>query len=166
MEIDVLIDKLTDCLVERKTGKVIDTYYKKRETLINPKDYKGWKFNWSTPEKNEYEIYELFVEGDATVQGRIAFRIDGGVADIDIVESAPHNIGHLGEYIGVGGHLFAIACESSKEAGCDGYVAFTAKTNLIEHYKKELGAQVISGQRMYIDDMAAQKLIAKYLESR
>jgi len=52
------------------------------------------------------------------------------------------------------------------DAGCDGYVAFTAKTNLIEHYKKELGAEVISGQKMYIGELEAQKLIDKYLESR
>lgn len=108
----------------------------------------------------------MFVEDSSIVQGRIAFRIDGGVADVDIIESAPHNIGHLGKYIGVGGHLFAIACEGSMKAGCDGYVAFTAKTNLINHYKEALGAQVINGQRMYIDDVAARELIAKYLESR
>jgi len=116
--------------------------------------------------KSGYEIYELFVEGDNTVQGRIAFRIDGGVADVDIVEAAPHNIGHLGEYIGVGGHLFAIACKSSMEAGCDGYVAFTAKNKLVEHYKEVLGAQVLNGQRMYIDEATAHELIGKYLESR
>lgn len=166
MEINIHIDELTDCLVKRKTGKIFNTYYKKRESTITPKDYKGWKFNWSIPEKNGYEIYELFVEGDNTVQGRIAFRIDGGVADVDIVEAAPHNIGHLGEYIGVGGHLFAIACESSMEAGCDGYVAFTAKNKLIEHYKEVLGAQVLNGQRMYIDEVTAHELIGKYLESR
>ena len=119
----------------------------------------------------------MFVKGDDTVQGRIAFKIDGGVADVNIVEAAPHNVGHNGEYIGVGGHLFAIACQYSMDAGCDGYVAFTAKTNLIEHYKKELvrpgrhawemkGAEVISGQKMYIGELEAQKLIDKYLESR
>lgn len=47
---------------------------------------------------------------------------------------------------------------------CDGFVAFMAKTNLIQHYTEMLGAKLISGQRMYIDDIAAKKLIDRYLE--
>ena len=166
MEIDIRIDKLTDCLINRKTGQIVDTYYEKRQSVIKPKEYQGWKFNWTIPENNGYYIYELFVEGDDTVQGRIAFKFDGGVVNVDIVEAAPHNIGHNGTFIGVGGHLFAIACLCSMDAGYDGYVVFTAKTNLIEHYMKALGAQIISGQRMYLDEFAADKLITKYLESR
>ena len=165
MEINIIIDSLTDCLVETSTGKLVKTRYIKRLTPIKPRDYRNWNFKWNTPEKNGYDIYELFVENNPVVQGRIALKIDGGVADIDIVESAPNNIGHTGEYTGVGGHLFAIACKVSVEAGCDGYVAFTAKNKLIEHYKETLGAKVISGQRMYIDENAAKILINKYLES-
>ena len=67
-------------------------------------------------------------EGDNTVQGRISVKVDGGVADVEIVETAPHNYGHLGKYEGVGGHLFAVACQISMEAGCDGVVAFTSKS--------------------------------------
>ena len=156
MEIDILIDELTECLIQRETGLIVETDYEERQSPIKFKDYNGWKFDWTIPENNDYKIYDLFVKGDDTVQGRIAFKIDGGVADINIVEAAPHNVGHL----------FAIACQYSMDAGCDGYVAFTAKTNLIEHYKKELGAEVISGQKMYIGELEAQKLIDKYLESR
>ena len=47
-------------------------------------------------EKNGYHIYELFVKGDDTVQGRISLKIDGGVADVEIVETAPHNYSHKG----------------------------------------------------------------------
>lgn len=97
------------------------------------------------------------------MQGRISFKIDGGVAEVDIVESAPHNFGHEGKYIGVGGHLFAIACQCSLEAGCDGFVAFTAKTNLIEYYMETLKAQIVKGNRMYIDEVAANILIDKYI---
>ena len=110
MAVDIQIDKLTDCLIERESGNIVDTEYMERTTAIKKKDFAGWKFDWSTTQKNGYTVYELFVENDDTVQGRISFKIDGGVADIDIVESAPHNYGHNGKYIGVGGHLFAIAC--------------------------------------------------------
>ncbi|MDY4922760.1 hypothetical protein [Frisingicoccus sp.] len=164
MEIAIVIDELTECLVETATGKVVETYYERRVTPIKIKDFKGWKFKWNTTEKNGYDIYELYVQGSDIVQGRISFRIDGGVADVDIAETAPHNFGHTGQYTGVGGHLFAIACKVSMDAGCDGFVAFTAKNKLIEHYKETLGAKVLSGQRMYIDETAAQVLIAKYLE--
>ena len=164
MEIEIQIDELTDCLVERETGKLVDTYYEKRNAPIKPKDFKGWKFDWSKPEKNGYDIYELFLKDSKTVQGRIAYRVDGGVVDVDVVESAPQNIGHNGKYEGVGGHLFALACQASFEAGCDGFVAFTSKTNLMEHYKESLGAEVIGGQRMCIDEKAARILTEKYLK--
>ena len=164
MEIEIVLDELTDCLVETKTGRVVETEYIKRTTPIKPIHYKNWKFKWNTTEKNGYDIYELYVKGNNSVQGRISFRIDGGVADVDIVETAPHNYGHGGQYTGVGGHLFAIACKISMDAGCDGVVAFTAKNKLIEHYKDVLGAKVLAGQRMFIDEIAAQVLIEKYLE--
>ena len=141
----------------------MDTEYKLRPTPIMLKDYEGWKFDWSRTEKNGYIIYELFLADDETVQGRISLRIDGGVADVDIVETAPHNYGHTGKYQGVGGHLFAIACQVSMEAGCDGFVAFTAKSDLIAYYQKVLNAQVARGQRMYIDEVAADILMEKYI---
>lgn len=110
MEIDIVIDKITDCLIDTRTGKEVKTEYRMRKTPIRPKDYKGWKFDWSITEENGYDIYELFLKDDDTVQGRISLKIDGGVADVDIVETAPHNYSHTGRYEGVGAHLFAIAC--------------------------------------------------------
>ena len=55
MEIDILIDKLTDCLVETETGKIVQTEYVKKKTKIRSVEYKGWKFDWSTPQKNGYD---------------------------------------------------------------------------------------------------------------
>ena len=163
MEVDILIDKLTNCLVERSTGKQVATKYYMRTVPIDAADYAGWKFDWGKTQKSGYTIYELLVCGDDTVQGRISLRIDGGVADIDIVESAPSNYGHSGRYEGVGGHLFAIACKISKEAGCDGFAAFLAKSNLIDYYERTLHAKIVRGNRMYLDEEAANRLIAIYL---
>lgn len=163
MEVDIIIDKLTECLVERESGKIVPTEFKKRITPIKEKEYNNWKFRWNVPEQRNYDIYELFLEGDDVVQGRIALRIDGGVADIDIVETAPHNYGHMGKYEGVGGHLFAIACQCSAEAGCGGVVAFTAKSDLVEYYKKELQAVELYPGRLAIFEEAAQKLLEKYI---
>ena len=163
MAVDIQIDKLTDCLVERETGNIVDTEYTELITTIKKKDFAGWKFDWCKTQRYGYTIYELFLEDDDTVQGRISLKIDGGVANVDIVESAPHNFGHNGKYIGVGGHLFAIACQISLEAGCDGVVAFTSKTNLVEHYKKELKAVEIMPRRLVIFEEAAEILLDKYI---
>lgn len=163
MEIDIQIDELTDCLFDSTNNINVDTYYKKHDSTISKREYKNWKFDWSIPLKNGYDIYELFVKGNDKVQGRIAVKAIGGVVDVEIVESAPHNFGHLGRYKGVGGHLFAIACQISVDVGFEGFVAFTAKSNLVEYYKKILDAQVFQGQRMYIDEIAATKLLNKYM---
>jgi hypothetical protein len=51
------------------------------------------------------------------------------------------------------------------EEGLNGFVGFRAKTNLIEHYKKALGANQINKERMYIDNINANKLITQYFKS-
>lgn len=163
MEVDVLIDKITDCLIDTRTGEKVETEYRMRKTPIRPLEYKGWRFDWSLTEKNGYHIYELFLEGDDIVQGRISVKVDGGVADVDIVETAPHNYGRTGIYEGVGAHLFAIACQVSFDAGYDGFVAFTSKSDLVEYYKEKLNAEVFRDRRMYIDEDAAQDLLDKYM---
>lgn len=164
MEIDILIDSLTNCLIDNITGKEVETEYRLRKTSIKPKDYKGWKFNWSITEKNGYDIYELFLKDNDTVQGRISLKIDGGVADVDIVETAPHNYGHMGMYEGIGAHLFAIACQVSLEAGCDGVVAFTSKSDLVNYYKEKLNAVEVWNKRLVIFEDSAQRLINKYIK--
>lgn len=65
----------------------------------------------------------------------------GDYTHVDIVEAAPSNVGRNGKYKGVGAHLVAIACQLSWDAGNEGYVQFTAKTDLVPHYMKELGAK-------------------------
>ena len=57
MEVDIFIDRITDCLIDTRTGEKVETEYRMREMPIRPKDYKGWKFNWSITEKNGYHIY-------------------------------------------------------------------------------------------------------------
>jgi len=45
-----------------------------------------------------------------------------------------------------------------------GFVAFTAKTKLIDHYEKTLGAYLFKNQRMIIDTQAARILVEKYFK--
>ena len=79
------------------------------------------------------------------------------------LESAPHNVGLKGRYLGVGAHLFAIAARISFEKGFDGYISFVAKTGLIEHYSETLLAKRIGNtQRMFLDTHSATVLVHRY----
>ena len=169
MEIDIQIDPLTNCLVCRETGEQLDTEFRLVLKTISKKDAvalqrKGWKFDWSIPHQHDYEVYELLLKDDTQVQGMIALKHirDQFYTHVDIVEAAPENIGHRGKYKGVGAHLFAIACKLSWDVGNEGYVQFTAKTNLVEHYRETLGARNIDSQKMFIDSYGALKLIKTY----
>ncbi|MDO5564711.1 MAG: hypothetical protein Q4F88_05745 [Eubacteriales bacterium] len=128
MEIDIIIDIITSCLINRVNGKEYDTEYKLSDIITESKDRelknKGWKFDWS----------------------------------------APYNVGKDGIYLGVGAHLFAIACKESWDNENEGYVQFTAKNNLIEHNKETLRAKQIDWHNMYIDSYGAIALIHKYFK--
>lgn len=162
MNVDVVIDKFTPCLIKRETGEIVDTITEK----IKPKkdDYKGWNFDWSLPIKNGYSVYALKVKGDSKIQGMIATKveIENKAVHVDIVENAPHNFGNKGEYEGVGSHLFALACKQAHDEGYD-YIYFDAKTNLIDYYKEKLGAEQLgASQRMILEGIGFYNLINTY----
>jgi hypothetical protein len=127
---------------------------------------KGWRFDWAEPFRNGYDVYRLSVLGDYEIQGLVALKPEARshAIKIDIVESAPTNVGRGGRYEGVGGHLFAIAAKISIERGFGGYTYFVAKSTLIEHYNKELGAVMINPRHriMAIEEKAAKTLIDRY----
>lgn len=171
MELDIYIDSLTNCLIDSETDKERDTEYRLIAKTISLQDAKilcqnGWQFDWSIPHQNNYEVYELLLKGDDEAQGMIALKHyrEQLYTHVDIVESAPWNIGSNGRYKGVGAHLFAIACKLSWNVGNEGYVQFTAKTALVDHYRETLGAQSIDAQNMYLDSYAAVALIQRYFK--
>ena len=142
MEVDIEIDGLTNCLVNRITGEECDTQYRLISKTITKADAEklkaeGWLFDWSIPHSNGYEIYELLIKGSDECQGLIALKHirDQLYTHVDVVESAPKNRGKNGKYQGVGAHLFAIACKLSWDVGNEGFVQFKAKTDLVEHYR-------------------------------
>ncbi len=171
MEIDICIDDLTECLICAENGKICNTEYRLVSKVISTQDAlelkkQGWRFDWSLPHQNGYEVYELLLQDSDEVQGMIALKHMGDqyYTHVDIVESAPSNIGKQGKYKGVGAHLFAIACKLSWDAGNEGYVQFTAKTDLVEHYMKTLYAKPIDWHTLYIDTYGAVLLINKYFK--
>ncbi|MBQ6520559.1 MAG: hypothetical protein IJI14_17725 [Anaerolineaceae bacterium] len=162
MEVDIIIDGFPECLKDRHTGNIEKTYYKICDYRISKKK-NGWKFDWRLQQdKGNSPIYELYTEKDNILQGRISFYPREDHIFVDLVETAPHNFGSKGIYEGVGAHLFAIACKHSFLSGYDGYVSFLAKTRLIDHYKNQLGAVMLSSQVMGIFEPKAKMLVNKF----
>ena len=169
MEIDIVIDSLTNCLICSETGEEFDTEFKEitvDSDLAQKLQKQGWRFDWSIPYKKGYTLIALYIKDSKEIQGIIAIKHlqTELFTHVDLIESAPCNIGSKGKYKGVGGHLFAIACKLSWEAGNEGYVQFTSKTDLVEHYITTLGAKHIDSRTLYIDSYNALVLIKKYIK--
>ena len=140
-----------------------------KEIKYSKNEFKNWLFDWSKTEKKAYKILALYVEGDNRIQGAISIRENpqNMSIEIDIVESAPFNSSYNKkikdkEYNGVGICLFVEVCKRSFENGYDGYVEFTAKSNLVKYYMDNMRAIPIDAQRMYINTSGAKWLIEKY----
>jgi hypothetical protein len=167
--IDIEIDKLTNSIENIRTGDSFQTDV----SLIGKSDLKsiakknGWLFNW----KNEYiqpdrDVYKLTITGNPNIiQGLVSITEQEDHVYMHLIESAPFNLGRNKVYLGVPGNLIAFACRLSFHRGFDGYVSFTSKTQLIEHYEKTLGAKNVGGHLMVINTDSALKLIDKYFKS-
>jgi hypothetical protein len=168
MKIDVLIDKLTPCLTEVATGKIVQTIFSLAAAdEIAGLQEKGWNFDWIDSELRLSNIYKLLVEGDDAIQGLISAEVVRGAVYIRLAESAPHNLGKTKKYEGVGGHLFAIAIKLSQANGFGGYVFFDAKNmELVEHYSASFGAQLLPTRyhdyRMEILEDRAMEVLEQY----
>lgn len=126
---------------------------------------KGWNFNFLPLFLSGYIVYKIVYDGH--IQGIVAFMDDQDMAAVKIanIESAPHNIGSESVNYTVGATLFSIACYYSFACGQEGYVSFEAKTELIEHYRKSLGAKLIRmpiGMGLFPEQ--SQKLVEKYVK--
>jgi hypothetical protein len=164
--IDIEIDKLTHSIENVVTGDSFPTEILplSKPDLIHLTSKNGWKFDW----KQEYlqsdrEIYKLTILWNPTViHGLISIAQKPGYVEMYLIESAPFNYGKNKMHYGVAANLIAFACKRSFELGFEGFVAFTAKTILMDHYTKTLGAMPIGGQRMAIADKQAAELIKRY----
>lgn len=167
--IDILIDLLTPCLIDRTTNQSMDTLYKyvKKEGIISLNNEEFW-YDWNTYDLKNKERYVLTLKDDTQIQGLVALENikKNQAVHINLMESAPHNRGENKEYLGVGGHLFAIAIEQSVKYGYEGFIYFEAKnTSLIKHYEESFGAIFLGighPYRMIIDEEAAKSLLARY----
>jgi hypothetical protein len=167
--LDFEIDVLTNSIRNTISGDSFPTEILRltKADLKQVTKKNGWKFNWKAElDNNSKEVYKLtIVNNPNIIQGLISFTINTDHVYMDLLESAPFNLGRNKLYEGVAGNLVAYACKVSFQQGFDGYVSFTAKTKLIEHYKKTLNAISFGGQLMVINTIAANILVDKYFKN-
>lgn len=169
ISLDFIIDKLTNSIQNTISGDSFETEISRftfnDSSKISKKN--GWNFDWKTELKDDTkEVYKLSIQNNSDIiQGLISLTIENDHILMNLLESAPFNIGKNKIYEGVAGNLVAYACKVSFQHGFDGYVAFTAKTKLIDHYIKTLGAYTLGGQRMIIPMSASRSLVDKYFKS-
>jgi len=167
--INVEIDKLTDSIENTLTGDVFNTeiILIDKNDLRNLTTEKGWLFDWKAEhQKPDRDVYKLTITNNPSViQGLMSVTEREDHVYMHLIESAIFNLGKSKVYLGVPGNLVAFACKLSFHRGFEGYVSFTAKSNLIEHYKKTLGAVIIKNQLMVINTVSALNLIKHYFKS-
>jgi len=100
------------------------------------------------------------------IQGLLSLEIKSDHIYLHLLENAPFNRGAMKVYEGVAGNLFAFSCKLSFDFGFEGYVSFNAKTKLIDHYCKMLGAKHAGGTLMIIDTEAATFLMNSYFRNK
>ena len=167
--LDFEVDKLTNSIQNTISGDSFPTEVSRltKADLKQITKKNGWAFNWKTElDDNKREVYKLTISNNPNIiQGILSLTIEPDHIYMDLLESAPFNRGKNKLYEGVAGNLVAYACKVSFQNGFDGYLSFTAKTKLIDHYVKTLGAYHFGGRLMIITTIAANKLIDQYFKS-
>ena len=169
IEQEFIIDRLTNSILNTISGDSFqtDVLLLTKSDLKEITKKKGWNFNWKTEfDDIKKEVYKLTIENNPNIiQGLLSLTIESDHVYMGLLESSPFNIGKNKLYEGVAGNLVAYACKLSFQKGYEGFVAFTAKTQLIEHYEKTLGAFHFKNQRMIIETNASRFLVEKYFKN-
>jgi len=167
--LDFEVDKLTRSIENVVTGDSFPTEI----VHLTKSDFKtlsknsGWKFDWKKELNSaDREVYKLTIQNNPTViQALMSLRIEDSYIYMPLIESASFNRGKDKMYLGAPGNLLAFACRLSFQKGFDGFVSFHAKSKLINHYEKTLGAFHFGGLLMIINTNAAKHLVNKYFKS-
>jgi len=164
--LNIRIDKLTNSILNTISGDSFptDVHPISKSDLKIATKKNGWLFSWSEEIKfTDRQVYKLTIRDNPNIiQGLVSISDYLDHFYLHLVESAPFNLGKNKLYEGVPGNLFAFTCKQSWDKGYQGFVSFTSKTKLIEHYSSSLGAVHIGGHKMVIFPQEALKLIKKY----
>ena len=160
------IDKLTNSIVNTISGDnfMTDVHPVTKVDFKSTTKKNGWLFNWANEFKlSDRQVFKLTIRNNPEiVQGFLSISDNNDHYYLHLVESAPFNLGKTKLYEGVPGNLFAFTCKISWDKGYQGFVSFTSKTKLVDHYEKTLGATHVGGRKMVIFPQEALKLIRKY----
>ena len=160
------IDKLTNSIINTISGDSFptDVHPANKADLKNASKKNGWLFNWANESNlKDRQVFKLTIRNNPEIiQGFLSISDYNDHYYLHLIESAPFNLGKNKLYEGVPGNLFAFTCKSSWDKGYQGFVSFTSKTKLIEHYEMTLGATHVGGHKMIIFPHEALKLIKKY----
>lgn len=168
------IDEFVSCLKDTKTGEYYDTEViriKRKSVLSKFNKKTGWYVNWGDFDENT-EVYALVLKGTNDIQGLVAVEYDCDANAVHLLwacVSPDNNIWRYKQkrFIGVGGHLFAIASDLSVEHGFGGYLyAKAMDQKLLDYYCKEFGAEVLHAlsnpYRFALNEYATKKLREVY----
>jgi hypothetical protein len=168
MQLDFVIDKLTNSIENISTGEVFDTEVVRLTVMdiYQIKKYE-WQFDWSKEINDQSkEVYKLNTANNPTIiQGLLSVEDKQDHIFMHLIESSKFNKGKNKIYLGVPGNLVAYACKVSVDRGYQGFLAYDAKASLIKHYQESLYATHFRGQRMFIETSSAICLISKYFKS-
>jgi hypothetical protein len=152
-------------LIERATGAEVLAHCRPA-TPTDRRRVRWYGFDW-TAFGATVEVYKVILPRSRFIEGMVALEPRQGWVEVFLAAVAPQNRGRSGRYR-AGGALFAVACQRSLEAGCDGFVAFDAKTVLVPHYATEYGATPLAARgvpRLLIEPPQAAALVARYIRA-
>ncbi|MDR2966175.1 MAG: hypothetical protein LBU88_10435, partial [Treponema sp.] len=118
MELDFEIDKITESIEDSQTGEVYKTLVLpiSQADLKEVNKQKGWLFDWKSESADpDWHVYKLItINKPDIIHGLISLKKDEGYVFLNLIESAPFNIGKDKKYLGVAGNLVAYGCKLSK----------------------------------------------------
>jgi hypothetical protein len=171
--LDIWIDELVSCLRDTETNELKETVVFRIESRKYLKSFSksnGWKINWyEIP--NDVEVYALALKDTNEIQGLVALRNDIKAKAVYLhwACTAPWNNKYdfgKQKYVGVGGHLFAIAADKSVQWGYDGVLhGFAANAKLLEHYINVFNAEylgMLHQFQFFINEKSAHDLLEVY----
>lgn len=172
--LNIVIDQLVPCLIDTRNGQQVKTIVM-RMSRLDLRGYNsrtGWYVNWEKLSGSS-EVYAVQVAGSFEIEGLIALHEDKDAKAIiiDWAVANPHNNPQMQKdkrYVGVGGHLFAIAVNTSFERGYGGVIlGHPSNKEIMQHYISVLYAEPFPFPSGYaytivIWEQAAQEIQGRY----
>ena len=98
IHLDFVIDKLTDSIQNTISGDSFQTEISRltRADLKKVTTKSGWNFNWKQElDNNSREVFKLTITNNPNIiQGLLSFTINPDHLYMNLLESAPFNLGH------------------------------------------------------------------------